>query len=460
MRAVIFVALCLPLLLALDRIPFQEEGIDDPKYWNQKLDHFNPADTRTFAQKYYVDDISWRKPDGPIFLYIGGESPLPGRAGGFINTLVQRHSGMAISLEHRYYGESQPFSKLTTKNLQFLSVEQALEDLAHFAKWYQKVHINQRYGTQGFNKWILVGGSYAGMLSCEARQIHQDIFAAALSSSGVVQAVIDFTDCDRQAAIGLGEECSKLARECVWEMDRQLARGPEAGHKIKASFNASVLNDFDFRCLIADAITIGPQYSNREPLCDALIEANNEGSDLMAAFQDFVNGYFYPRYCQGGAKTYMDEYLERVEPAGELGSRVWWYQLCTQFGFFQTAPKGRVSVRSPGVTLGLFQQKCKNIFGASMAWPPKAREFNKRYGALHPNVTRVIFTQGSQDPWQWAGIRNPETFSPSTENHVFVMTGPNVGHCVDLGYDMFWDPPDVQRTREQISELLGKWIQH
>jgi len=39
----------------------------------QPLDHFEPSQ-KTFEQRYWVNANYWRKEDGPVFLYIGGES--------------------------------------------------------------------------------------------------------------------------------------------------------------------------------------------------------------------------------------------------------------------------------------------------------------------------------------------------------------------------------------------------
>lgn len=52
-----------------------------------------------------------------------------------------------VTLEHRYYGQSSPFRSLTTKNLQYLSSNQALYDLAVFRQYYQasSIHSNTRY---------------------------------------------------------------------------------------------------------------------------------------------------------------------------------------------------------------------------------------------------------------------------------------------------------------------------
>lgn len=46
--------------------------------------------------------------------------------------------------------------------------------------------------------WLVTGGSYAGALSAWARLKYPHLFHAALSSSGVVHVIKDFTDFDRQ----------------------------------------------------------------------------------------------------------------------------------------------------------------------------------------------------------------------------------------------------------------------
>ena len=42
------------------------------------------------------------------------------------------HKALLMSLEHRYYGDSQPFEDWSTPNLKFLTSEQALADIAQF----------------------------------------------------------------------------------------------------------------------------------------------------------------------------------------------------------------------------------------------------------------------------------------------------------------------------------------
>ena len=73
---------------------------------------------------------------------------------------VFRVAGLILVLEHRYFGMSSPFEDLSTDNLRFLSVSQALADLANFHSiMSDKMNITNK------NPWISVGGSYPGALS-------------------------------------------------------------------------------------------------------------------------------------------------------------------------------------------------------------------------------------------------------------------------------------------------------
>lgn len=51
-------------------------GNNQHNRFEQRLDHFNWEDTRTFRQRYFVND-QYFKPgsDGPVFLCVGGEGP-------------------------------------------------------------------------------------------------------------------------------------------------------------------------------------------------------------------------------------------------------------------------------------------------------------------------------------------------------------------------------------------------
>lgn len=105
---------------------------DVTEHWiTQKLDNFDPTDTRTFQMVFAMNGIEWSfcdinvsfrlqrylqnkryfKSGGPIFLMAGGEWTisqghiLPGQ---HIVDLAKEFNGLLLYSEHRYYGKTKP----------------------------------------------------------------------------------------------------------------------------------------------------------------------------------------------------------------------------------------------------------------------------------------------------------------------------------------------------------------
>ena len=93
--------------LQLKKIPrnILAEQLPVPRWFNQTLDHFNSSDMRMWPQRYYVNDVHWNKPSGPVFLFISGEGPaepewLAGNCEFMLN--AAKYNALAVMLEHRY----------------------------------------------------------------------------------------------------------------------------------------------------------------------------------------------------------------------------------------------------------------------------------------------------------------------------------------------------------------------
>uniref|UniRef100_A0A4W6FHF7 Serine protease 16 n=1 Tax=Lates calcarifer TaxID=8187 RepID=A0A4W6FHF7_LATCA len=137
----------------------------------QPLNHFNRQDVSTFPQRFFVNEAFWRRPDGPVFLYIGGEGPIfefDVLAGHHVE-MAEEHGALLLALEHRFYGDSINPDGLETENLADLSSQQALADLAVFHQ-----HMSQSFNLSSSNTWISFGGSYSGALSAWFRGKVQD----------------------------------------------------------------------------------------------------------------------------------------------------------------------------------------------------------------------------------------------------------------------------------------------
>ena len=101
-------------------------------YTEQRVDHFDPDHTETWAHRYYAKKKYWRGPGHPIFLVVGGEGANEiGFFYDFIEKVLAKQFG-AYSLhpEHRFYGPFRPVENATAEQLaQLLTPEQAMMDM-------------------------------------------------------------------------------------------------------------------------------------------------------------------------------------------------------------------------------------------------------------------------------------------------------------------------------------------
>ena len=79
--------------------------------------------------------------------------------------IAQELEGATVSLEHRYFGESQPYDNLSTDNLKYHTIQQAIDDLDYFAYNVKLPMPNGDHVTPHEAPWILLGCSYAGALT-------------------------------------------------------------------------------------------------------------------------------------------------------------------------------------------------------------------------------------------------------------------------------------------------------
>jgi len=150
-----------------------------PGNYKQSIDHFGALPGQTFNQRYWVDTEYAPNPaTAPVIYHICGEGDAT--QGYFLNDnaieWAKSLGANLVYLEHRYYGQSLPFPDLSTDHLQYLTLDNVMEDLAGFQKW---MSTNQKWS----GKWITVGGSYSGTLSALYRQKHPELIVGALAAS-------------------------------------------------------------------------------------------------------------------------------------------------------------------------------------------------------------------------------------------------------------------------------------
>eukprot|EP00908_Phaeocystis_cordata_P009584 Transcript_20379.p1 GENE.Transcript_20379~~Transcript_20379.p1 ORF type:complete len:507 (+),score=215.31 Transcript_20379:150-1670(+) len=435
----------------------QFPGFAAASYFKQKLDHFLPADTRTFDQRYFESRSYWAGPqavpDPPVFFYIGGEAPLYGLPSGWVDELAKEHGALLVAFEHRFYGKSQPFDAITTDNLAYLSTAQALLDIMSFRGFFTDEL--RRAGGSGSGPWFAFGGSYAGALAAWLRAFFPGQFAGAIASSGVVQLELGYWRFDRQVAASCGPQCAQVMTYVYGVIDAML-EDPQRNQWVKDRFAAGALTDGDFRYLLADAGSMAVQYGFSERLCAPMVQAatgaGGSVEPLLDAFSNYAQTHFYSTLETGSSEEYSTRYLQQTQASEEKSARTWLYQTCSELGWFQVAPADS-PMRSANLTLAYFKAHCAEVFGRDL-WPD-VEAGNANTGGARLRATNLYFVNGGQDPWQHVSVTTPAADGSIGAG---VMACEGCSHCRDLKSSSWDDPEQVRAVKAEAGQRLSAWI--
>ncbi|XP_074032602.1 putative serine protease K12H4.7 [Leptinotarsa decemlineata] len=436
--------------------------------FTQILDHFNPTDERTFQQRYFVNKNFVNGTSiNTVFLFIGGEGGENGyyTSVGFMAEYAAEIKALCFSVEHRYYGESRPTENTTTKDLQFLTSQQALADLAFFVE-----AMNVKYNFSQDVKWIAIGGSYAGNLAAWLRLKYPHLITGAMSASGPLLAKLDFPEYLEVVADDLKRENASCLESVqrAFEQLKVVLFNSTSHEDFDELFQScvpvkdSVENALDMEnlfSLISDSLAYVAQYDNNQAMLNAqygmtirsvceIMKDEKIGSEMarLAAVNKQISGQscFDFRY---------NTLIEMIQGYGTSnGEKQWIYQTCTEFGYYQTSSN---KTFGDGFHLDFFIQQCIDIFGPqyNKDFVQKAVErTNNFYGGLDIDVTNVVFVHGVSDPWHVLGI----TRTRNIDSPAILIEG--VAHCAVMDLSSKHDPPQLKEARGQIKQIIGSWL--
>ena len=413
-------------------------------FFEQKLDHSRVKDTNVFKQRYFVDSQYAQSTASPVFYIICGEWNCGGTASyGYAVNLAKKAKAHLVALEHRYYGESLPTTFLSTHNLQYLNLFNAVEDLARF----QRFMMSEKKLT---GKWIAFGGSYAGTLSAYYRLKHPELVTGSLASSAPVYMKPEFREYDAHVAKVINRSsCGENVRRTVNLIEQKL-KTPAGAQELRVLFKATDIKlDSDFMYVVADMLAAAIQYGRDKVFCDALASA-------VDPIEGYAKGGLQVLTALGARPVEISmQAAERVEVTPKDYFRQWMWQSCSEFGWFQVANgSGTETARSSQVDLKYHADVCQRLYQTRMTANPA---FNALwYAHLFNNTTeRIIFTNGGNDPWLTLSL-TPDTNQTNSNLPLYVME--QAAHCDDLKAVV--NIPAVIAAQTQMDGIIAQWLKN
>ncbi|KAK3115734.1 hypothetical protein LTR53_004655 [Teratosphaeriaceae sp. CCFEE 6253] len=461
-----------------------------PEYnFTTPIDHFHnesmyaPHSNGTYSMRYWFD-ATYYKPGGPVIVLQSGEADasarLPFLQKGLLHELAVATNGIGVVMEHRYYGTSMPTPDLSTKNLRFLTTEQALADAAYFA---QNIAFDglEKYGdlTSRTTAYLGYGGSYSGAFNAFLRAQYPEVFWECVTAQKTLTHIVDNILIGKNStslttklknALGLGD--------MTYDDDfaNVLSYGMQNWQSLNWDPAISSPEFYNYCANISDADVLYPSTESLRTAASSLIsqggyDANTSLVNQMLNYIGYVN-LTAVEPCTESNRT-QDQCFSNHnvtyyhQDTLEDSWRSWPYQYCTQWGYLQTGsgvPQNELPLISRTIDLAYNMLVCNYAFG--IYGPPDTDAINK-YGGYNISYPRLAIIDGEWDPWRPA---TPHAFGygaqprKSTASEPFILIADAVHHWDENGLfpnqtTASLPPQPVAETQKMEIMFVQEWME-
>lgn len=374
------------------------------------LDWFSTTTTNaTMNVRYWIDNSCVQNNNNsistssPIFLQMGGE----GSARCWPCNAIDYQKVTTVSVEHRMYGESVPSGGLSSANLPYLTTPQNLADTAAIIK---TINPNNK------RRLINFGGSYSGGTAAWFRTHYPTLTYGAVSSSGVVNAIVDYVQFDASIVNTLSKytmypHCLSTVASAMNALDKMSEKELQL-IKTDPFMASTTQTDVDFMYMVADAMAMAVQYGHKNQLCTLLnisITASKTPLEAVAAAIPVLYGKAFQQTCFYSTECILN--TKRDSSVG-VGNKAWRWQKCSLLGYIQSRGTDvEVAARSKLLTLNSQRKQCENMFPENVndlnELIANNNRFQTTFGSDLPEsvgATKIVYLDYSDDPWQTASV--------------------------------------------------------
>jgi lysosomal Pro-X carboxypeptidase len=483
-------------------IPLHSPGMTEScteLYFEQRINHFAPTlaqpqeDVSTFLQRYFLNDELYQ-PGGPMFFYLGNEADvtLYVNATGLMWENAREFGALLVFAEHRYYGKSLLFPPSetmqhdhdddddhpSTRDLRFLSSEQALEDYVHLI-----YHLKEAYQFKETDAVIGFGGSYGGMLASWARFKYPHVWDGAIAASAPIVSFegmqfdanfyAEGVTYDVTTAAGASEFCETNLRKAFADkalttvlLNPNLLRsafsvcpddnttnadlGWSATTWINEALSYMSMGNFPYESsYILNGNGVLPAFPVRVA-CQHLatnMTGEHQVDEWLAGLAAFAGVYY--NYTQ---QLECNRFSAPVNNESQMVNRLWNYQYCSEiFQVFGQETSAQDMYWDAPWDGDAAAQNCFDQYG----FYPNRRHFTESYGVPHDwarTASNIVWSQGEYDPWKGGGV------TEDLNDSLLAILIAEAAHHLDLFFSHENDTQAVISARQIEMNQVNKWI--
>jgi hypothetical protein len=299
-----------------------------------------------------------------------------------------------------------------------------------------------------------------------SRELYPDVFFGGVGSSGVVNALVDYTGYTNVVLEVISNytnpstniNCGQTMKEAMSNVSsmmtsangrQQLFKGFKTCQPLDPNNQNLLIN---FYTDLATACDGDVQYGQYKTGCCRYLTDTSHGATSLARLQSLV------AYENGGASCLDIDYNDMIsEIKADSEYVLWFYQTCNEFGWYQTTDGTENNNFFGNVSpVWWWVQQCQDVFGNNYnnasVYANAARTNAQRGGQLGYNGTMIVLPNGSWDPWHLVAVL---TQNNPGQTLVLLEGG---SHCSDMYGDKDSDPPQWKQAKMTIKNTVIGWF--
>jgi serine protease 16 len=427
------------------------------------LDHFRAQDNRT-AHFHYRLNLDHYREDGPIFIFINSadETTTEWIEAGLVVDVARETGGALVTADHRYVRLNIPTETASFEDLQFLSVEQAVADIASLV-----VTLYDHLGKNNDAKVFLWGTGYGAALATFARKKFPHLIDGVFASSGTFRAEIFDTSYHDALSSNLhehgGAECHLHVRN-AFDVLLNLFENNQTEYiteRLRLCNPIDPDEEQDVALLFELFIDLISNHIRRLGLfgittfCRDIEFYDHDTLNSLIRWAVYVYG-FDDGEC---IDTNYPDLIGRLALTPWDGTnydrlRSYAYLRCSQIAAFRITSDFEMTAFPQVLDEEYHYQFCEDIFGDEYnrhALPSAVQHLNDQFGGQQQVVPFVIFTNAGLDPWIGHGVSE---YDVEDGEVIFIYFSPAGADLSSLRGD---DSAELYRAKQRIFDTLVRW---
>ncbi|XP_037038173.1 putative serine protease K12H4.7 isoform X2 [Bradysia coprophila] len=369
---------------------------------------------------------------------------------GLMVDIARTNLAALYTFDQRYFGDNLMFDDYSWENMQYLTIEQTIADIATFIDF-----VRRSLGTPSAPV-ILWGSQLGATLAAFTRLKYPHLVNGVWSSSGIYEIYYYTSAYYNLVGYTLAQssmECRYRVQYAFEEIEDMIANNsPALQYALNLCEQVDATSVSEVAMMLERLIEMITSYIDQfhfhgvQNFCHAINNPSLTPLESVIRWARFAYESEYECFDFGYNNTverYSDTQLSRFS---------WFYLQCTQAGIFRVTDQ--FNWLSTRIDFGYHLNLCRDVLGDqynSLNFMNAVYDLQLHFSEIYSLISNIVYTNGYIDPWLYDGVTQANAENATVINIEYY------SRSADLSSINGWDSYDLTLAKRRIREIITDW---